>query len=229
MSRRNRLTVIIVTGILTLSAMASYRATRFPEAAPREWQESGLQQLREHLAFLRSSDFGQSPRGRQLTAKVESFLANGQIIFSAALGGPRGLWWSGWFSRERIYLRILKMSEGRFVHQLPEYMIEAIFHEAVHSLQGKFHRNSLEEENDAFLADYAAEMIVTEQTLPEVFHVDSKTLWEFVVEAYPELKSNGDYEPIGTDLDFIYVKAGRLEASSVAGFARRREPGSTSR
>jgi len=200
--------MLLIVGAALLFGMRAWQASQLPVAAPEPWQSSGRAIIEEQLAVIRDSPWGQTERGRLLADRVQLFLDEDRVVFSAELGGPRGMWSRGLLLDERIYIRILPMTNG-YLHQLPGQIMEAIFHEAVHSLHGPFHRNSLEEEADAFAAGLVAELIVNGEPVPPVLMIDGLPLWEFVRQAYPNEPSNASYEPIGVSLEEIYHSSGR--------------------
>ena len=180
----HRPTLLALIGLLLVIILAAYRHSLLPEEAPAGIRESGIQLIRENLDMIRNSRFGESQRGGLLSDRVAQFLKEDRIHFSSKLGGPRGMWRNSIIGRERIYLRVLEMNHGRYVHQLPDQLIEVVFHEAVHSLHGRFHRSSIEEECDAFVAGMTAEALVRGEALPSVFIIDGVSLGEFVLNAY---------------------------------------------
>ncbi len=118
------------------------------------------------------------------------------------------MWSTSTFGKERIYIRILEMNHGRFLHQLPHQMMEAVFHEAVHSTHGRFHRPSFEEECDAFIAGMTVEAIVKGEDIPDLFRIDGMTLGRYLLGAYADLAKNPDYRPVGMSLRDIMALAG---------------------
>ena len=203
-----RLILIGSVGILLFLLVARFRISQLPEPAPEELQVSGKQIIRDELERIRESSFGRSPRGTILCDRVENFLEEGRIIFSSKLGGPRGMWHQSIFGKEKIYVRILEMNNARFIHQLPYQMMEAIVHEAVHSAHGRFHRNSIEEECDAFVAGMTVEALIKGDDVPNVFIIDGKTLGSYLLAAYSDLRRNPDCRPIGISLEEIYRRSG---------------------
>ncbi len=202
-----RLILIGAVGIFLFLLIALFRLSQLPEPAPDDMQTSGRQIIREELKRMRESSFGSSTRGTILCDRVETFLVEGRIIFSSKLGGPRGVWHQGIIGKEKIYVRILEMNNARFLHQLPYQMMEAIFHEAVHSVHGRFHRNSIEEECDAFVAGMTVETLIKGEATPKVFMIDGTTLGSYILSAYADLPRNSDYHPIGIELEEIYRRA----------------------
>lgn len=208
LNRRSiRLILIGAVGVFLFLLVALFRISQLPEPAPEEMQKSGRQIIREELKRMRESSFGSSARGMILCDRVETFLEEERIIFSSKLGGPRGVWHQGIIGKEKIYVRILEMNNARFLHQLPYQMMEAIFHEAVHSVHSRFHRNSIEEECDAFIAGMTVEALIKGEAVPKVFMIDGTTLGSYLLSAYADLPRNPDYEPIGLKLEEIYRRA----------------------
>jgi hypothetical protein len=167
--RSTRLKLIGSVGIFIFLFLALYRISQLPEPAPENMQVSGKQIIGDELEKMRESSFGRTPRGTILCDRVEKILDEGRIIFSSKLGGPRGVWHQSIIGKEKIYVKILEMNNAHFLHQLPYQMMEAIFHEAVHSVHGRFHRNSIEEECDAFVAGMTVEALIKGEEVPDVF------------------------------------------------------------
>ena len=209
MLRRRSIRLILIgsVGIFLFLSLVLYRIAQLPEPAPETMQVSGMQIIRDELEKMRESSFGRSPRGTILCDRVENFLEEGRIIFSSQLGGPRGVWHQSILGKEKIYVRILENNNDYFIHQLPYQMMEAIFHEAVHSAHGRFHRNSIEEECDAFVAGMTVEALIKGKSVPDVFIIDGKTLGDYLLAAYSDLPRNPDYRPIGITLEEIYRRS----------------------
>ena len=199
---------MIVLGILCIVAALMYRRSLRPEPAPAHVQDAGKSIIRSELVKMAQTEFGRSERGQLLTAEVSSLLEQNRIIFSATMGGPRGFYWRELIGPKIVFIRVLELNHGHYLHQLPGQISEALFHEAVHSRKGSFHGTSIEEECDAFAAGLCAETasrgVIPSQTLT----MDGIPLAEFVIKSYPKSPRNTDYAPVGKSLQWLNDRAG---------------------
>lgn len=203
-----RILLLLTLGLLALGGMRAWQLSQLPAAVPEPWQASGREIIIEQLAVLRASVFGQTERGRILTDRVQDLLEADKIVFSAELGGPRGMWSRGFLMPERVYLRILPMKNG-YLHMTPGQIMEALVHEAVHAINDSPHGNSRQEECDAFAAGIVAELTVDGQPVPAVLMVDGLPLWTFIEQAYPNEPEDADYQPVALPLESLYRMSGR--------------------
>lgn len=194
---RVRKAAIVIAGILCIAAALIYRASLRPEPAPLEVQNSGKAIIRAELVKLGKTDFGKSRRGQLLLAEVSSLLEEDRIVFSSRMNGPRGLCWRELAGPRIVFIRVLEMNYGKYLHQLPCQISEALFHEAVHSIKGSFHGTSIEEECDAFAAGVYAEFASRGVEPPELLTMDGMPIAEFVIQSYPESPRKPDYQPVG--------------------------------
>jgi len=203
-----RVAVILLLGGIIIAVAFGYRRSHLPPSAPSDVQMSGRQIVRSELAKIADSDFGRSERGRVLINEVTRLLKEDRIVFSSGLGGPRGLTWHNLFGAKRVYIKTLEMNHGKYLHQLPWQLSEALFHEAVHSLQGGFHGNSIEEECDAFAAGACAEAVSRCVAPAAVLKMDGMPIGEFVQRSYPGTARNPRYRPIGESLERLKQHTG---------------------
>jgi len=143
-----------------------------------------------------------------LISEIERLIESGRIVFSSGLGGPRGQTWHNLFGMRRVYVKVIEMNHGRYLHQLPWQLSESLFHEAVHSLQTGAHRASFEEECDAFVAGLQAEAVSRGIAPASVFRMDGLPVAEFVKRSYPNIGSNTRYSPVGESLEWLLRRAG---------------------
>jgi hypothetical protein len=174
-------------------------------------QTAGKAIIRAELAKLGHSDFAGTERGRLLIAEVESLLAHNRIVFSAQLKGHRGLSWSDWWGPTIIFIRIIEVNDNKYIHQLPSQITESLFHETLHALRARFHRTSIEEECDAFVAGLCAEAASKGIHPPELLTVDGKPLAEFVMASYPDARRDPGYQPLGVSMDWLRKRTGLTE------------------
>ena len=108
---------------------------RYPVAAPAAVQEEGRILARQTMERLRQAPFGKTVRGQVLIAEAIRLLDADRIIFSAALGGPRGLNVTRFFGGRRIYIRVIRVNETR-IKPRPAYeeMKEALANEMSQAL-----------------------------------------------------------------------------------------------
>jgi hypothetical protein len=208
MTQSKRIMSLLCLLIVCLVAAIGLHVARRPAAAPPDIQESGRAIILIELTTLSQTDFGRSGRGRLLVAEVEYLLRHNRIVFSAQLKGKRGLSWSEWWGPKTIFIRILEVNEGRYIHQMPSQIVECLFHEALHSIKGRFHGTSIEEECDAFAAGLCAEAASKGIEPPDILRIDGKPVAEFVAASYPEAPRKRDYRPVGESLEWLMKRTG---------------------
>lgn len=201
--RPRRLTLILLLGAIVVCGALGNRYRHLPQPVPTQVQREGMAIIKQELATLADSSFGRSQRGRALIAEIERLVESDRIVFSADLGGPRGLSLYNVFRRKRIYLKVIEMNHGRYLHQLPWQLSEVLFHEALHSLRAGFHSSSFEEECDAFAAGLQAEAASKGSAPDSVFRMDGHPLAKFVNNAYPGIRHDPGYQPVGESLEWL--------------------------
>ncbi len=219
MSARVRVVALLTIGATLVAAAIVRQDARLPESAPPAVHQAGIAKLRELVARVDTSDFGQHERGATLTAKLVTLIDADRVRFSAVLGGPRAQMHSRLLRRSLLYVRVLQPAETIWLHQLPHQLAEAAYHEAVHFVKGGPGWASFEEECDAFLAGLQAEAVILERPIPEQPTIDGVTVAAFVSQAYPRAPRRPRYRPVGKDRDWLRHQAGmeRDEQSSYRG------------
>jgi len=203
-----RIGLILLLGALSINALIGYKIFNMPQPAPDTLQTSGQNIIQAELKIISNSAFGRSKRGQIIITEIQRLLDEDQIIFSSDLNGPRGLTCTPLFGPKRIYIKVLEMNHGKFLHQLPWQLSEALFHEAVHSLNKSFHGNSIEEECDAFMAGAFAESVSRNITPPTILQMDGIPIIRFVKQSYPAISHNPRYQPIGITLEQLKQRTG---------------------
>jgi hypothetical protein len=193
---------MVLAGAAWLLAIVSYQHAHRLNPAPAEVQTAGLAIMREALAVLKTSAFGSSNRGQIICAEIDKLLDEERVVF-AAMHTTRGLTWDPILGRKTIYIKVLPMTNGRFLHQRPQGMIEALAHEAVHSIKNTRGRISIEEEYDCFTAGIEAGLYVAGRPVPIVLSLDGKTVAEFVLAAYPNNRHDPRYKPVGATFEWL--------------------------
>ena len=200
----------LLLGLLILCALGAgaWPWVHRPSAAPADIQESGRRIIATELANLNHTGFGASERGRCLLAEAESLLRQNRIVFSAGLGERRGVTWSGWWGPSVVFIRVIEMNNGRYLHQLPSQVVESLFHEALHSVKGTLSSACFEEECDAFTAGLSAEYASRGLEPPGVLRIDGTSIAAFVEASYPNARRDRDYRPVGAPLEWLCRQAG---------------------
>jgi len=198
-----RLAAILLFGSIAIYGAISYRRSNLPASAPVDVQASGLKIIRQELRKIEASPFGRSDRGQALILQIRRLMASDKIIFSSGLGGPRGQTSHNIFGKRCVYIKVIEMNHGRYLHQLPWQLSEALFHEAVHAQQESCHKASFEEECDAFAAGLQAEAVSKGVALSPLLCIDGLPVAKFVRQSYPGIKSNAKYKPIGNSREWL--------------------------
>ncbi|MBT3191504.1 MAG: hypothetical protein HN341_03010 [Verrucomicrobia bacterium] len=183
-------------GVAWLLAILSYQHAFRLVAAPEDVQASGLAIVREELVVLEHSDFGRGRRGSLIVGEVRQLLAEERVVF-APMTTTRGLTWDPILGGKVIYIKVIELGGDKFLHQRPSGIMEALVHEAVHSLKNTRRRISVEEECDAFSAGMVAAAFVAGNPPPSVLSVDGLPVAEFVEKAYPKAPQDPGYKWVG--------------------------------
>jgi hypothetical protein len=133
-----RIAAMLAVGGCALVAALGYRALRRPDPAPVAMQASGRQIVHEQLRRLTQTEFGQTQRGRMVLDQVALFLSENRIVFSARLGRARGLAWHEVLGRQLVFVKVIEMGEGRYLHQTTGQIMVVLSHEAVHWLNNSY-------------------------------------------------------------------------------------------
>ena len=202
-----RIAAIGFAGVAWLIAIASYQYAFRLSPAPDAVQHSGHRIIREGLVALERSRLGSSERGRLIIAEIRQLIAVDRIVF-APMTTTRGLTWDPILGRKIVYIKVIEMGDGQFLHQRPREVMEALVHEAVHSIKNTRKRISIEEECDCFAAGMEAAAIVAGQTPPTLLLVDGQSIAAFVVKAYPKARHDPTYQPVGVSMKWLTRRTG---------------------
>jgi hypothetical protein len=107
-----------------------------------------------------------------------------------------------------VFLRVIEMKDGRYLHQLRWQIAESLFHEALHSVKGGLSGACFEEECDAFTAGLSAESASNGVVSPEIFTIDGKSVAEFVAASYPKARRDRGYTPVGASREWLCRRTG---------------------
>jgi hypothetical protein len=200
----------LILGTVVLGVAVCLRFREKPLSAPESVRVSGLLLVREYLDRLAGTDFGHTERGHRLIQQSRDLLTQGRIDFSARLNGPRGVTWRPFFwSRDRVFIKVIERPGKQYLHQLPHQLMEALIHESLHAIKGSHRRASRQEEWDAFVAGLQAESAIQGLALPLPLRIDGITIAEFVARYYPEAGPAPDYQPVGQSRDWLERTATR--------------------
>ncbi len=167
--------------------------------------------VRAELGVLEQSNFGRSRRGSLIVAEVRRLLEEERVVF-APMTTTRGLTWDPVLGGKVIYIKVIELGGNQFLHQRPSGIMEALVHEAVHSLKNTRRRISFEEECDAFAAGMEVAAIVAGDPPPLLLTVDGKRVADFVKKAYPKSPRNPRYQPVGQTRAWLTGRTGMDDA-----------------
>lgn len=201
-----RLAVILLVGGICIFAADRYRRSQRPAPAPADVQQQGIARVKEILAKVAATEFGQSARGKALAATIARFMERGRLLFTAAIG-PQAMYRREFLGHEALYVRAMEIG-GRLVLRDDEIMAEGVFHEAVHAIRGGNERASIEEECDGFAAGLCAGAAVVGAELPDLLLIDGKPIADFVRKAYPTNSRNPAYQPVGESREWLLRRTG---------------------
>ncbi len=204
-----RLLVLLVLGALAIAAAWAWRVSRRPEEVPPEVAARALARVREVLEVVRESEFGRTERGQALSARLDEFLARGGVRFSSSLGSE-ALYRKEFGCAPLLYIRTPRAPGGHFLPEPGEFA-ERTYHETLHAVKDS-DTKSWEEECDAFCAAEQARAAVEKRPPRYPVKRDGEVLWQWVKSAYPELRSDPSYQPVGQTLKELGEKAGRPDA-----------------
>lgn len=207
LARRIRVTLL---SLLLLSLGLIY-AGRHPRAAPSHVQTSGDARVARILSRVATHPDLRSARGQALLAVLHRLRRNGQIVFTCDIPGRGAFLHRPLFGSPRLYVMVLEMNHGRYLHQLDSQIAEVLFHEAIHA-HGKEHAQAcFEEECDAFAAGALGEAAVLGHRVPEHATMDGRPISQFVRERYPTLATDAEYVPVGMSYDALLRMCGAPE------------------
>ena len=207
MTSVSRVGAICLAGLAWLAVIVVYQRSYRLMPAPMEIQDSGRQIIGQELAALELSDFGGTERGRLIIAEVRQLLARNQIQF-APMSETRGLTWDPILGGRIVYIKVIEMAKGRFLHQRPQGIMEALVHESVHAIRKTRWRVSVDEECDCFAAGIEVGHIVAGVRPPVLLEVDGQPVATFVMNNYPTLRRSADYSPVGQSREWLARRTG---------------------
>lgn len=200
-----RLAVIVAVGGACIAGAAWYRRSLRPKPVPPEVQAEGEARVRDLLADVAETEFGKSQRGTLLSGAIERLMRQGKLVFTTERRA-QALYRREWGGYEILYVRAM-CHRGIYKHLDPEDMAEAIFHEAVHVLEGG-NSQSIDEECDGFAAGLCAGAAVTGRAAPEQLKLSGLPVAEFVTRGYPDLTRNPSYAPVGELREWLATRTG---------------------
>jgi hypothetical protein len=200
-----RLIVILSVGAVAVGAVARYRRSLRPKAAPDAVQRAGREHVDAILARIEASPFGQSERGRLLTATIRDFAERGRLVFTADIP------YQALYRRElggyaALYVKVLRVSRA-LEHQSLELTAEGIYHEAVHA-RSPYGKTTIEEECDGYVAGLTAGAIAAGRPVPARLTLDGMSVGQFVLGMYKGLPRRSDYQPMGESPEWLRERAG---------------------
>ncbi len=202
-----RIAAMGFAGAAWLIAIISYQHAFRLTPAPDSVQESGRTIIREELVVLEDSPFGHTKRGRLIATEARRLLAEDRVVF-APMTTTRGLTWDPVLGSKLVYVKVIELDGGQFLHQRPPGIMEALVHETVHSIKNTRRRISIEEECDCFAAGMEAAAIAVGHAPPALFTVDGQPVADFVLQAYPKARHDSTYQPVGASLEWLARRTG---------------------
>ena len=202
-----RVAALVFAGLAWFAAIMSYQYARGIEPAPPEAQNSGLAIIHECMIALENNGYHHTPRGRIIMTEIRKLLAENRIVF-APMTKTRGLTFDPFFGRKTIYIKIIAMNHGRFLHQRPPEIIEALVHETIHSVKNTRRRMSIEEECDCFAAGLEAALTTQGKPIPDIFAIDGKPIVDFILASYTNTRRDPTYQPVGISREWLLSHAG---------------------
>jgi len=200
-----RLAAILAAGAACIAAAAWYRRSLRPTQAPEEVQREGREIVMDVLEGVGATAFGQSERGRLLSETIGRLVAQRSVVFTTKIEA-QALYRREADGYEMLYVRVLRLS-GRYVHRPPEWIAEAVYHEAVHARTPR-DATSIEEECDGFAAGLAAGAAIEGRELPDVLTIEGRPVAEFVLGNYPDAPRNRAYQPVGESRAWLLARTG---------------------
>jgi hypothetical protein len=214
-----RLAVIVAVGGACIAGAAWYRRSLRRKPVPPEVQADGEDRIRDLLAEIAETEFGKSKRGTLLSAAIERLMRQGKLVFTTEVDA-QAIYRREWGGNETLYVRTMYIRDT-YQHLDREDTAEAMFHEAVHAIEGG-KTQSIDEECDAFAAGLCAGAAATGKAVPDVLRLSGLPVAEFVVRRYPHLERNAAYVPVGATRDWLKERTG---LNSVTYPYSREEPG----
>ena len=119
--------------------------------------------------------------------------------------------WLSWheaLGKQCVFVKVIEMAEGRYLHQMTNQIMEVLSHEAVHWLHNSYRSASVEEECDAFAVGLCVDAAVVGAEPAERLIMDGVPLAAFVIRSYPNARRDPQYIPIGQTREWLYRRTG---------------------
>ncbi|MHC4253829.1 MAG: hypothetical protein ACYS9X_32350 [Planctomycetota bacterium] len=200
-----RLAIILVPGAIACAGAYAYRVSRRPKTVPADVALKGTARVREVTAAVGKSDFGGTARGSALTSRVERFVEEGRLRFSAELDTE------ALYRKERGCAPVLYVGVYSFPKKiiLPTHaeLAERLYHESLHAVK-RSGVKTYEEECDAYCAAEEARAAVEGRAPSFPVRRDGQVIWDWVKETYKDAVSDRAYVPVGQAPEELARKAG---------------------
>lgn len=200
-----RMAVVVAVGGACIAGAAWYRNSLRRKPVPPEVQAEGEALIRGILADIAAEDFGKSERGVLLSGAIERLMQQRKLVFTTDRGA-QAVYRREWGGNEVLYVRVMCHS-GNYKHLDREDIAEAIFHEAVHAIEGG-KAQSIDEECDAFAAGLCAGAAITGRPAPELLRLSGLPVADFVTRAYPDVERDPSYVPVGETREWLTRRTG---------------------
>jgi hypothetical protein len=200
-----RLVVVVAVGGACIAGAAWYRKSLRRKPVPPDVQADGEARIQALLADIAETQFGKSERGVLLSGAIGRLMRQGKVAFTTDRRA-QAVYRREWGGSEVLYVRAMCHS-GNYKHLDRDDMAEAIFHEAVHAMEGG-KSESIDEECDAFAAGLCAGAAVTGKAVHDILRLSGLPVAEFVVRGYPKLERNPTYVPVGETQDWLKERTG---------------------
>jgi len=152
-----------------------------------------------------TTEFGRSRRGTLLAGVIEQFIQSERLVFTTDRTA-QAVYRREWGGAETLYVRVMCHS-GKYKHLDPDDIAEAIFHEAVHAVEGG-NAESIDEECDAFMAGLCAGAAVTGVAVEDIPRLSGVPVATFVEREYEHLERAPDYRPVGETAQWLSERTG---------------------
>ncbi len=178
---------------------------RLPTPAPDPVQQAGVRLIHTVMSDVKHHPWGGTQRADALLAVIDQLLQEKRILFTNDIDdsgftvrGPQG--------KKCIYIKVVISDNGQFEHLDLELLCDVVFHEALHVQANQ--PNSIEQESDAFVAGLEAVVAFRDRARPRLFHIEGRPVGQFVLDKYPELSRDAKYQPLATDLNWLWQQSG---------------------
>jgi hypothetical protein len=140
-------------------------------------------------------------------------MRQGKVVFTTERRA-QALFRREWGGNEVLYIRVMRQSvihENRtrliYKHLDRDDMAEAIFHEAVHAIEGG-NSESKDEECDAHAAGVCAAAAIQGTPVRELLRVSGLPIGEHVKRHYADLPDDPTYQPVGVSREWLIERTG---------------------